>query len=151
MSLLVNPSQINAATGKFSDFFDTFSIGRSSYLSIVKEPIQTVNNINNNILFGYGADNQNVTDISYTPQTGIFPAVILYGRNINIDKFVALKFNVDLNTVLAKVREDCKDFILNGKTERVYAEGIPYIPQITPLVQNFFGLRFYYFKLNETQ
>lgn len=149
MSLLLNLDQINAATGKFNDFFDTFSIGRNSYISVVKEPLQILNTNNNNILFGYGADNQNTSDISYVPQTGVFPAVILYGRNMNLDKFTSLKFQVDLNTVLAKVKEDCKDYIINGKTERIYAEGIPYVPQITPLIQNFFGLRFYYFKLNE--
>lgn len=152
MSQLLSSTFISSATGKFGDFFDTFSVGRSSYLSIIKEPVKIINNTTNDFIAGYQPENFNTTDVTYQPVTGIFPAVIIYGKNLNLDKFISMKFNIDLNAIYAKVQRECRDFIMNnGKTERVYADAIPYIPQQTPIVQNFLGLRYYYFKLNEVQ
>ncbi len=152
MSLPLPQSSIDNVTGQFELFFQQMSVGRNSYVSVVKQPLQVINNPNSDLLAGYGQDNQNISDINYIPETGIFPCVTIYPRNMNLDKFASMKFQIDLNQVLIKVKEEGRDFILNGtKTERVYVDNIPYIPQNTPVIQNFFGLKYYYFKLNEVQ
>ena len=152
MSLPIPQSSISNVTGQFELFFQQMSSGRNSFVSVVKQPLQIINNTNSDLLAGYGQDNQNISDIGYIPETGIFPCVTIYPRTMNLDKFATMKFQLDLNQVLVKVKENARDFILNGtKTERVYVDNIAYIPQNTPVIQNFFGLKYYYFKLNEVQ
>jgi hypothetical protein len=152
MSLPIPQSSIDNVTGQFDLFFQQMSVGRNSYVTVIKEPIKVLNNPNQNILPGYGIDSNNLTDVSYISNTGVFPAVVIYGKNINLDKFVTLKFNIDINSNYLKVKEDAMNFILNGtKTEKVYVDNIAYIPANTPVIQNFFGLKYYYFKLNEIQ
>lgn len=152
MGLPLSQSSVDNVTGQFELFFQQMSVGRNSFVSIVKQPLQVINNPNSELLAGYGPDNQNIIDISYIPETGIFPCVTIYPRTLNMDKFASIKFQIDLNQVLIKVKEDARDFILNGtKTERVYVDNMLYIPQNTPVIQNFFGLKYYYFKLNEVQ
>lgn len=152
MSLPVLPNAISYVTGQFDLFFHQMGSGRSCFVSILKEPLKIINNSGDNIFDSYGQENQNITDITYKVRSGIFECVPIYTNAMNIDKFVSMKFNLDLNSMYIKLKEDGASYIMDGtKTERVYVDGIPYIPQNTPKIQNFFGLRYYYFKLNEIQ
>src|SRR5258708_3983478 len=120
MSSFLNQSQLNSLQSEFSNHFDTFSSGSNNFITVIKSPVQTINNFNANVLPGYGPDNMSVTDITYQPPvTGVFPDIIIYPHTLQSTQFGQLKFNIDSNQVMVKVKEICKDFLINNKTERI--------------------------------
>ncbi len=152
MSSFLNQSQISSLTGIFSNHFDTFSSGSNNYITVVKTPVQTINNVNSNVLPGYGSDNLNVTDITYQPPvTGVFPAIIIYPHTLQSTQFGQLKFSIDSNQVMVKVKEDCKNFIVNNKTERIFIDNQTYNNELTYSIQSYFGSKYYYFRLTSTR
>lgn len=152
MDFLISGSTISNLTGTFDKLFNTMSIGRNSYITVIKSPLEIINNSNQNTLVGYGAENLNSSDITYIPVTGVFPAQIIYPyKNMPSEKFESFKFDIDKNAIYIKVKKEARDFILDGKTEYIIADEHSYINQETPQVQNYFGLKYYYFKLNSNQ
>lgn len=149
---LIPQRDIDNATGIYRSFFYDMSIGRNSYVTVYKEPIQIINNpTNDNVLPGYNSDAIN-SDITYQAVSGIYPCVPIYPyKNINSDKLMQLKFVLDANQVVIKVLQDARDFIVNGKNEKVIVDNLPYTILMDYQVQNFWGDRYYYFKLNAIQ
>jgi hypothetical protein len=128
MSSLISNCEKEYTNKVFEDVFDTFSRN----IIVYKEPLKTqVISPDSNAIFGFGQSQQN--DIfTYTPITGVFPAMIKYqsrfGSKVGYDLFEG-----EINTYISdapvsiKVRQDCSDFILTNKTERIEVDGLPYI------------------------
>lgn len=150
MDLLTQTTRDNI-TGAFYDFFTTMSSASNNYISVIKQPISQINNLNENVIPGFSAESLNIQDITYQPVTGVFPALIIYPHTLKSDQFGQLKFQLDENQILIKVEKNTRDYLLNGKTERIIANDNVYNMEITPTIQNFFGLKFYYFKLTSTR
>lgn len=152
MPSFLNQTQINSLTGLFQNHFETFSSGSNNFITVIKTPLDTVINPNGLVLPGYGVDNINITDITYAPPvTGYFPAMIIYPHTLNTSQFGQLKFNIDDNQVLIKVKEDCKNFLLRDKTERIFVDDQVYNMELTYSAQSYFGSKYYYFKLTSTK
>jgi hypothetical protein len=152
MAQLVTSSQQSEITGIFGQHFDLFGAQSNNYINIIKSPVQTIINSGEVVFPGYGADTINLSDISYNPPiTGVFPAIIIYPNQMNSNQFAQLKFNIDSNQILIKVQEDCKNFILNGLTQMLIVDGQAYNQENTYKVQNFIGLKYYYFRLTSTK
>jgi len=148
---LLTSIQRYEVTGAFYDFFQTMSSGNNNFISVIKQPINVINNQDENVLAGFGAESMNIKDVTYQPVTGVFPALILYPNDLKSQQFAQLKFELDENQVMIKVEQRTRDFILNGRTERIIANDVIYNTNIIPKTQNFFGLKFYYFKLTSTK
>ncbi|MEK6879003.1 MAG: hypothetical protein AABY22_05315 [Nanoarchaeota archaeon] len=131
----------------FSGHFETFSTGRNCYITVIKEPIQQINDSSSTNYYGYGPDSSSNTEITYIPVSGVFPCIPVYSKSMNSKEFTETKFFLDTNKNYAKVKEDCRDFINDGKTERVIIDGKSFNLDGDEAIQNFWGIRYYYFGL----
>lgn len=151
MSLLSN-GQLTALTGAYNSLFDQLSSGNGNFISVVKKPIQIINNSQETVLMGYLPESADYTSISYLPVTGIYPAIIFYpGRNHSSNNFGQLKFTLDENDIYIKVKQDARDFLKTERTEYIIIDGISYNMEMTDEVQNYYGLKFYIFKLTSSK
>jgi len=152
LSNLLTSSDATMLSGIFANHFPLFSFDSNNFITVVKQPIQTINNPNENVLPGYGADVLNVTDITYAPPvTGVFPAIIIYPHTLNSSQFGQLKFEIDDNQVIIKVQNDAKDFMIRDLTQRIIIDEQFYNMELTYSVQSYLGLKYYYFKLTSTK
>ena len=152
MNGLLTNSQISSLTGQFNDLFTTLSTQSDNFISIVKQPTNIINNPSENVLAGFGGEAMNPFDITYQPVTGVFPAMIIYPHSLKSEHFGQLKFDLDENSVLIKVPQSTRDYIVNGKTEKIIVDNLTYgTIEISPTTQNFFTLKYYYFKLSITK
>jgi hypothetical protein len=152
MSFLT-PDQLTTLSGTFARHFSQFSSGINNYATIFKEPLQNINNLDSQSLFGYSSDttvNSN-SDITYTEVSRSVPAMIIYGNDIKSLPFPQMKTDISSSDIFIKVDEAGKNYITNGKTERAQINGQIYDLSSTYKVQNYFGLKFYYFKCTERQ
>ena len=152
MSSLLNSSNIAYITGQFQNLWKTLSTGRNSYITIVKEPIKIINQSNSLNVYGYSEDSLNQSDITYTPVTGTFPSVVLYNNAMNSKQFTELHFSLDENQIIVKLDKPGRDYMKDGKVEYVIVEDNKFnLVSSTERIQNYYGLKFYYFKLQATQ
>jgi len=149
MSFL-NSEQLNLLTGTFQKHFDQFSTGIGNEILIYKEPIKIINTVSSTNFPGYGEDSSSNTEITYQVVSGQFPCVPIYG-NVSDKSFSELHFSLGQNEIMVKVKEDAKNYILDGKTERVIVNEMNYNIASNYKVQNYFGGKYYYFKCTETQ
>ncbi len=152
LSNLITSTQATELSGIFSQHFPLFSTDSNNFITIIKAPVQQINNSGADVLPGYGGDTFNVTDITYNPPvTGVYPAIIIYPHQLNSSQFGQLKFNIDDNQIMVKLEENAKNFILEGKVERIVINDQVYNPELTFKIQSFLGLKYYYFKLTSTK
>lgn len=114
MASLISDTEKATLTGVFGDVFDTFKRD----IVVYKEPIKVVATINESNLFGYG-DSSNQVNYTYTVQSGVYQAVIKYQDQQNEKYLSDLNGPIQNGEVRIKVKKDCRDFIENGKTERI--------------------------------
>ena len=107
-------------TGVLGDLFDTFQ--RS--IVVHKEPVKTISNINtSNTYAGYG-DTPNLENIEYVPKSQTFQAMISYMDRAQSSLDTEINISVPKNAaVRIKVKQDCRDYIKTGRTERVEIDG----------------------------
>lgn len=138
-------------SGAFADHFDTFAREKTERWAVIfKEPIKTIINSNDQVIAGYG----NLKEDSYTltPVSGVYPAIIIYEYKTDSSDIFSneTKTRVSKNSVRIKMEKDGADFILNGKTENVIIDGQTYNDVSQYKVQDFLGLKYYYFNLSQT-
>ena len=150
MALLIPSGQIAIFTGIMGDHFETFSNNRN--ITIFKEPTKTITTIPINDYPGY-ENSSNETNITYTTVSGIYPAIIRY-------KKPAGSTNQDLESVnmrnlkgdvTIKVKQDCFNYVKNGKTEYFEFDNKQFNQISDEAVQDYLGLKFYYFGLESTK
>ena len=114
MSSLISDTEKATLTGVFGDVFDTFKRD----IVIYKEPVKTISSISEANLFGYG-DSSSAVNYTYTPQSGTYSAIIKYQDQQDQNYYSDLNGPILKGDVRIKVKKDCRDFIENGKTERI--------------------------------
>ncbi len=144
---LVTGSVLSSFTGIFSNHFDTFGASTNGNFCIInKEPIKTVSSYNISVL--PGMDNQQI-DESYTFVSGIYPCIIVkdfkkehmdkVDNNLNLKKS-----NFDLKI---KLNTDGYNYMESGATQNIIVENKIYKKFSLDKIQNFFGLKYYYYDL----
>lgn len=149
MSSLVSNNEKNTTNQIFESIFDTWS----RPIIIHKEPLKTqILPENSESIFGFG-QTQSSELFTFTPVTGVFPAMIKYQSKFG-SKGVDDLFQTELNTYISdapvsiKVRKDCSDFILDNKTERIEVDGLSYILKVaTPNPQIFWNTEYFIYDL----
>ena len=147
MSSLITLYEKQTTSNVFSDIFDTWS----RPIIIYKEPIKTqILPENPNNLFGFGSS-QSAELFTYTPVSGIYPALIRYQNKFSSreDTFIPEVNEFTENKPLSiKVKNDCKNFILVGKTIKIQVDNLIYIlTNIIPRPELFWNSEFYIFDL----
>jgi hypothetical protein len=124
---------------------------KGTTIVVVKEPIQTlvVPEPSGN-LFGFG-ENQMADIYTYTPVTGVFPAMLMY-RNVMNTAPLAPEINARIPAwpISIKVKQDCRDYIVNGKTEKILADGKTFVLDGSDQCQMTICTHYYLFPLKET-
>ncbi len=141
---LVTGEVLAQMTGLFGNHWDTFA---RHTIVVNKEPI--INVVSNECpLPGYSVTS-NPDNYTNIPVSGTFNVVRVYKYSLDGQDIV----HSDIKTTFAnipvriKVQEDCKDYIINGKTLNIQLEGQIYNQISMFKVQDYFGLRYYYFDL----
>tara|TARA_Y100000310_G_C20633314_1_gene789811 strand:- start:775 stop:1221 length:447 start_codon:yes stop_codon:yes gene_type:complete len=128
------------------DLFDTFS--RS--VTIHKEPKQKISQVNptNPVLPGYGHESS-PTNIEYITESKSFDAMIRYAdkQSVETDSFAGTK--IPTGTVAIKVKEDARDYINKGKTEKIEFDGKSFKLATTDSVKDHFGYKLYVYFVEE--
>lgn len=134
-------------TGALRDHFDTFSNWRSVIVN--KEPIKLINTTENSLM---GYNNSSVENYTLIPVSGVFPCVIVNALKDNERDLIntQVKTRGAANESKIKVKEDCKNFILSGKTLNIIVDENVYNITSNFEVQNYLGLKYYYFNLQNT-
>jgi len=146
MASLLSSLEISGITGIFEDIFDTFK----RTIVIHKEPVKTISQINTENLFGYG-DSSNTVNYTYAPQSGSYFAKISYVEKSSEDPYVRdLGTRIDSNIVRIKVKNDVRNYIQKGKTEKITFDDKTFQIAGNEIVKNFLGSEFYIYYLKET-
>jgi len=139
MATLLSSTEISGITGIFGDIFDTFKRD----IVIFKEPKKVISSINTENIFGYG-EPSNAVNYTYVPQSGTYSAKIRYIERASDDPYVMqLQSDIETTMVRLKVRDDARQYIKKGKTEKV--EKI----RGNEIIKNFLGSELYVFYLEE--
>lgn len=150
MSNLLSQTTINSFTGAFGNLFNTLA---TTEITVYKEPIKVINNTSINLLPGYTEEVTDIQDVTYTPRFQTFSGIAIYPIKSKGSKgagFLNDKINLNPNQTYIKVSSECRDYIMNDKTENIQFNGETYLWNGTTQVQNYYGLRYYYFELNAT-
>lgn len=150
MPSLLSQSELDQNDVDFNNLFDTFARD----ITIYKEPLKTPQVVDaNSALFGFG-ENQTQDLFSYTPVSGIYQATIRYPVLMTRNEFrMSEESNIKIpeGGVSIKVRMDCKDFILNGITEKIDVDGRTYYLDSDGRGLPFLKSKFWIFVLKPTK
>ena len=146
MASLVSASEVKTFTGDFQNLFDTFK----RRIVVWKEPKKTYTTVENTVYVGYGAGavKQNV---SYTPESGIFDAIVSYTDKQKSDNLEELQLRHLGGQCRIMLQEAGRDYIKNGKTERIEIDGKAFNVVTDEAVKHFFGYKLYVFHLEATR
>ena len=144
MASLISDAEKATLTGVFGDIFDTFKRG----IIVHKEPTKVVTDVNVNQIFGYGGDSQksNVTNIHNSKS---FEATIAYKVSTAelSDYITDVGAYTHGNIVRIKVKEDARDYIMSGKTEKVEFDNRYFNVVSRDIVSMFLDVKYYIFYL----
>lgn len=147
MASLLNETEKNNLTPLIEDLFDTFARD----IIIHKQPKKNISQFINNSMHGYG-ESSIEENINYVPESKIFKAKIKYNNDQDLEKIKELNNFVSKGIVKIKVRQDARDYILNGtKTEKIEFDGKFFNIISDEAVKKFFNTTYYIFYLEATK
>jgi hypothetical protein len=145
MASLISTTERDVLTGIFADIFDTFQ--RS--LVIYKEPKKVIQQINLDGVFGYGEYSQ-AANYEYVPVTGVFPAVIRYANDAEFKEVDDFTSNIPFGHATVKVKQNARDYIKGGKTEKITFDDKTFELASSDKVQRFLDSEYYIFLVRST-
>jgi hypothetical protein len=145
MASLISTTERSVLTGIFSDIFDTFE--RS--LVVYKEPKKVIQQINLDGVFGYGEYSQ-AANYEYIPVTGVFPAVIRYANDAEFKEVDDFTSNIPFGHATVKVKQNARDYIKVGKTEKITFDDKTFELASSDKVQRFLDSEYYIFLVRST-
>tara|TARA_R100000995_G_scaffold80657_1_gene52643 strand:+ start:31 stop:474 length:444 start_codon:yes stop_codon:yes gene_type:complete len=147
MASLLTSNDISGFTGVLEDHFDTFS----KNITIHKEPIKEISSVSATNYVGYN-DSSNTSNFTLIPVSGIYPAIVNYFNDQESEAIPELGgISVGKGVVRIKVKDDAKDFIKKGKTERIDIDEDSFNTITDEKVQNYLGSKYYVYYLERTE
>jgi hypothetical protein len=146
MASLISTGEKATLTGIFNDIFDTFKRD----IVVYKEPIKTVASINESNLFGYG-DASNQVNYTYAAQSGTYQAIIRYADQQQQDYYSDLNGAIAKGDARIKVKKECRDFIENGRTEKIEFDGKSWNVVTSDSVRRFLDSEFFVYHLERAK
>tara|TARA_R100000008_G_C3586613_1_gene172937 strand:- start:1873 stop:2313 length:441 start_codon:yes stop_codon:yes gene_type:complete len=145
MPSLIPQADISGFTGALADHFDTFK----REIVVYKEPQRVVNSGPfDSVLAGY--EDSSSTNISYVPVSGVYSGLIVYEDEQDTRYVNMLNSNVNKGVIKIKVEKNARDFIKNGKTERIEVDEKSFNTISNDKIQSYLGLNYYIFYLEAT-
>lgn len=141
MASLLNETEKNNLTPLIEDLFDTFARD----IVIHKQPQKKIIQSNVNSLAGYEEESIQ-ENIEYIPESRVFKAKVKYDNAQDLKTFPQLSNLISKGLVKIKVRQDARDYILNGtKTEKIEIDGKYFNIVTDEAVKKFFNTTYYIF------
>jgi len=141
----ISNNQVTGFTGAYGDFFNFFK----KPVVVWKEPEKTVGDINTSFLFGYGTPS-NVANYTYTPRSGVFSGIVVYGARPN-QIIGEMHIEMPDNQIRLKVELDARDYIRNGKTEKIEVNSQSFFIKSDDILERYLTKNYYVYTLEETQ
>ena len=127
------------------DLFETFS----REIIIHKEPQKKITAVDANLLPGYNsADNR--ANVTYVPKSKTFNAIISYNRKQGTESESFAGINIPQGEVAIKVKQEARDYINDGRTEKIIIDEKSFKVASTDAVKDYFGMKMYIFFLEES-
>ena len=146
MASLVSQDEINVFTGDFRNLFDTFK----RTITIHKAAKKILKNINTDFLYGYGNPAEQA-NYEYVHVYKDFDCMVSYKDHQDSDELSEVsEIRYFAGDVRIKVDEDAKDYIKDGKTEKVVIDRKDFQLITEESVKYFFGIKLYDFHLQIT-
>lgn len=112
MASLLTDEEKTKFKGALDDLFDTFK----QNIIIYKEAQIDLINPDQSRMFGYN-ERIDISNINYVPVTGVFPALVSFGKKQLEPQLEDLANRVTEGQATIKVKSDCRDYIdNNGRT-----------------------------------
>jgi len=147
MANLLSDTDKSYFTGVLGDLFDTFK--RS--IKIHKEPLKKILNPAIDVYAGY-ADTSTPDNIEFVLQSKTFDAMISYVDRSQASLDTEINVQIPKNAaVRIKVKQDCKDYIKSGKTERIEIDDKSFNIIGQESVKYNFGYYLYVYYLEQTK
>jgi len=147
MSNLISNSDANSFVSGIRDLFETFS--STHLLTIVKEPLKTIVNVNDQEYNGYGYQSS-PTNYTLTPQSGQWRCMTYEPESWQDETFDPIPNFLLKGDVIFKVETEAKDYIENGKNVLIILDDETYIIVGGPLHKNYLNQNYYYYSLERT-
>ncbi len=145
MASLIPKADISGFTGALADHFDTFK----REIVVYKEPQRVVNSGPfDSVLAGY--EDSSSSSVSYVPVSGVYSGLVVYEDEQDTRYVNMLNSNVNKGVIKIKVEKNARDFIKNGKTERIQVDEKSFNTITDDKIQNYLGLNYYIFYLEAT-
>lgn len=145
MASLLSTSDKAYFTGAFGDFVDTFM--ELDTIVVFKEPIKTISSSSRQPLFGYGGTSVE-DNFTYTHVSGSFGALLTYPvKQVDGRILDDAENRLATDELFLEVKQEARDYILNGKTERIIADNKNYSLVNEDLVIKYLTYTLYGFKL----
>jgi hypothetical protein len=146
MASFVTSSETTSFTGDLQKLFDTFKRD----IVIYKEPKKVIENVNSSAFYGYG-DSAQKTNITYVPVFETHQATVSYKDRQESEEMDGIGLMYFAGDVRIKTDENGKNYIKNGKTEKIVIDGKDFNILTAESIKYFLGLRFYVFHLEHTK
>ena len=146
MGSLLSDADKTSFQNSVLDLFDTFSRD----IQIHKEPKKKVVNVNPSkpSLPGYG-NTSNPTNVEYVTESNTYKAIVEYMDKQSIETESSAGAKIPRGMVSIKVKQDARDYINKGKTEKVMIDGKSFKLATTDSVKDHFGLKLYVYFMEE--
>ena len=145
MASLISTNERTVLTGIFDDIFDTFQ--RS--VTIYKESKKVIEQINLDGVFGYGEYSM-PANYEYIPVSSSFPAVIRYANDAEYKEVDEVTSNIPFGHATMKVKQDARNYIKDGKTEKITFDDKTFELASSDKVQRFLDSEYYIFLVRST-
>ena len=145
MASLITSEEKAILTGTFQDVFDTFK----REIIIYKEPKETISDISESLIFGY--EDSNSTNYTYTPVSGSFYGTVRYNDLQEEDFQPTMNMDISKGVVRIKVQKEAKDFIEEGKTDRIEVDDKTFDIISDVAVKRFLDSEFFVYYLQATK
>ena len=147
MASLISAEEINNFHQAINDHFDTFK----RLITVHKTPVKRIIiSTANPQIVGYQTDSVEA-QIEYVSQSENFYAIVKYEDSNNQDLVEQIQIKTKNPIISIKVKSDARNYMLNGKTEKITFDDKSFNIVSADIVKNYQGLKYYLFYLEETK
>lgn len=147
-SSLISNNDLSDFKSALLDHFESFK----RTITVHKEPKKTILNKVQTAYPGYGPQHSQSENITFTPVSQTFDAVIWYKQPVSQElELLATNTSIPQNQCRIKVAEAARNYIETGKTEAIDVDSKRYNSIAADGRQVYCGQTYYYYLLEETK
>lgn len=143
MAGLLSAADVTALSGIYVQHFSTFC----RVITVHKEPDKIISANSSAVYAGYGpeSDEQNVT---YSPKNQTFSGIVIWDNEQTTKPLTQDQTVFGAGEVKIKVQKDCRDYINTDRTLAITIDGRDFNLLSYDKTQNYLGLTYYIYKLD---